>query len=73
MKRVLLFFRVIIKYWELDTPRNRERYKIPVTTHYKDPEQDSQFDDYTKDVLKELWQDDYLDADKELEANLYTD
>ena len=37
-----------------DTPRNRaimERYKTLVTTHYKEPGQDGQFDDCTKDVF----------------------
>ena len=45
-----------------DTPRNRaimERYKTLVTTHYKEPGQDGQFDDCTKDVLEELCEDDY--------------
>ena len=39
-----------------DTPRNRaimERYKTLVTRHYKDPEQDGQFDDCTKDCIGE--------------------
>ena len=55
-----------------DTPRNRaimERYKTLVTTHYKEPGQDGQFDDCTKDVLE----DDYSDTEEELEANLDTD
>ena len=59
-----------------DTPRNRaimERCKTLVTTHCKEPGQDGQFDDCTKDVLEELWEDDYSDAKKELEANLDTD
>ena len=59
-----------------DTPRNRaitERYKTLVTTHYKDPEQDGQFDDCTKDVLEELCEDDYSDVEEELEANPDTD
>ena len=59
-----------------DTPRNRaimERYKTLVTTHYKEPGQDGQFDDCTKDVLEELCEDDYPDAEEELEANLDTD
>ena len=59
-----------------DTPKNRaimERYKTLVTTHYKEPGQDGQFDDYTKDVLEELCKDDYSDAKEELEANLDTD
>ena len=59
-----------------DTPRNRaimERYKTLVTTHYKEPGQDGQFDDCTKDVLEELCEDDYSDAEEELEANLDTD
>ena len=59
-----------------DTPRNRaivERYKTLVTTHYKEPGQDGQFDDRTKDVLEELCEDDYSDAEEELEANLDTD
>ena len=46
-----------------DTPRNRaikERYKTLVTTHYKEPGQ-------------ELCEDDYSDAEEELEANLDTD
>ena len=37
-----------------DTPRNRtimKRYKTLVTGHYKDPEQDGQFDDCTKDCI----------------------
>ena len=45
-----------------------ERYKTLVTTHYKEPG-----DDCTKDVLEELCEDDYLDAEEELEANLDTD
>ena len=59
-----------------DTPRNRaimERYKTLVTTHYKDPGQDGQFEDRTKDVSEELCKDDYSDAEEELEANLDTD
>ena len=59
-----------------DTPRNRaimERYKTLVTTHYKEPGQDGQFDDCTKDVLEELCEDDYSDAEDELEANVDTD
>ena len=65
----ILFFRVIIEYRELDTPRNREimeRYKTLVTTHYREPGQDGQFDDYIKNVLEELCQDDYSDAEEEL-------
>ena len=50
-----------------------ERYKTLVTTHYKEPGQDGQFDDCTKDVLEELCEDDYPDAEEELEANLDTD
>ena len=45
-----------------DTPKNRtimERYKTLVTTHYKEPGQDGQFDNCTKDVLEELYNDDY--------------
>ena len=59
-----------------ETPRNRaimERYKTLVTTHYKEPGQDGQFDDCTKEVLEELCEDDHSDADEELEANLDTD
>ena len=59
-----------------DTPRNRaimERYKTLVTTHYKEPVQDGQFDDCTKDVLEELCEDDYSDAEEEVEANLDAD
>ena len=59
-----------------DTPRNKaimERYKKLVTTHYKEPGQGGQFDDCTKDVLEELCEDDYSDAEEELEANLDTD
>ena len=59
-----------------DTPRNRsvmERYKTLVTTHYKEPGQDGQFDDCAKDALEELYEDDYSDAEEELEANLDTD
>ena len=59
-----------------DTPKNRaimERYKTLVTTHYKEPGQNGQFDDCTKDVLEELCEDDYSDAEEELEANLDTD
>ena len=44
-----------------DTPRNgaiMERYNTLVTTHHKEPGQDSQFDDCTKDVLEELCEDD---------------
>ena len=59
-----------------DTPRNRaimERYQTLVTTHYKEPGQDGQVDDCTKDVLEELCEDDHSDAEEELEANLDTD
>ena len=59
-----------------DTPRNRaimERYKKLVTTHYKEPGQGGQFDDCTKDVFEELCEDNYSDAEEELEANLDTD
>ena len=76
IKKVFLFFRVIIEYRELDTPRNKEimgRYKTLVTTHYKEPGQDGQFDDCTIDVLEKLCEDDYSDAEEELEANLDTD
>ena len=76
IKKVFLFFGVIIEYRELDTPRNRaimERYKTLVTTHYKEPGQDGQFDDCTKNVLEELCEDDYSDAEEELKANLDTD
>ena len=47
--------------------------KTLVTTHYKESGQDGQFDDCTKDVLEELCEDDYSDAEEELEANLDTD
>ena len=59
-----------------DTPRNRaimEKYKTLVTTRYKEPGQDGQFNDCTKDMLEELCEDDYPDAEEELEANLDTD
>ena len=59
-----------------DAPRNRaimERFKTLVTRHYKEPRQDCQFDDCTKDVLEELCEDDYLDVEEELEASLDTD
>ena len=59
-----------------DTPKNRaimERYKTLVTTHYKEPGQNGHFDDCTKDVLEELCDDDYSDAEEELEANVDTD
>ena len=59
-----------------DTPRNRaimERYKTLVTTQYKEPGQDGKFDDCTKDVLEELCEDDYSDAEEELEPNVDTD
>ena len=59
-----------------DTPRNRaimKRYKTLVTTHYKEPGQDGQFDDCTEDVLEELCKDDYSDAEEEVEANLDAD
>lgn len=49
-----------------DTTRNKaiiERYKTLLTTHYKKPGQDGQFDDCTKDVLEELSEDDYSDAE----------
>ena len=45
-----------------------ERYKTLVTTHYKKSGQDDQFDDCTKNVLVELCEDDYSDA--ELGKNL---
>ena len=35
--------------------------------------QDGQFEDCTKEVLEELCEDDYSDAEEELEANLDTD
>ena len=60
----------------VDTPRNGAimgRYKTLVTTYYKEPGQDGQLDDSTKDVLEELCEDDYSDAEEELEANLDTD
>ena len=49
--------------------------KIQDTRNYtlKEPGQDGQFDDCTKDVLEELCKDDYSDAEEELEANLDTD
>ena len=50
-----------------------ERYKTLVTTHQKEPGQEGQFDDFTKDVLEELCEDHYSDAEEELEANLDTD
>ena len=50
-----------------------ERYKTLVTTHYTEPGQDGQFDDCTKDVLEKLCEDDYSDAEEELEANLDAD
>ena len=59
-----------------DTLRNRaimERYKTLITTHHREPGQDGQFDDCTKDVLEELYEDDHSDAEEELEANLDTD
>ena len=59
-----------------DAPRNRaimERYKTLVTRHYIEPGQDGQFDDFTKDVSEELCEDDYSDAEEELEANLDND
>ena len=48
------------------------RYKTLVTTNYKEPGQDGQFDYYTKDVLVELRGDDYSDAEEleSLEGNL---
>ena len=58
-----------------DTPRNRaimERYKTLITTQYKEPGQDGKFDDCTKDV-QELCEDDYSDAEEELEPNVDTD
>ena len=74
VKTVFLFFRVFIEYRELDTPRNRvilERCRTLVTTHYKKPGQDGQFDDCTKNVLEELCEDDY--SEEVLNANLDTD
>ena len=56
-----------------DTPRNRaimERYKTLVTTHSVPA---GQFDDCTKDVLEELCEDDYSDAEEKLEANVDND
>ena len=41
--------------------------------YYKEPGQNGQFDDCTKDVLEELCEDDYSDAEDELEANVDTD
>ena len=42
--------------------------KTLVITHYKEPGQDSQFDDCTKEVLEELCEDDDSDAEEELEG-----
>ena len=50
-----------------------ERYTALVTIHYQEPGQDGQFDDCTKNVSEELCEDDYSDAEEELEANLDTD
>ena len=59
-----------------DTPRKRvimERCKTLATTHYRETGQDGHFDDCTKDMLEELYEDDYSDAEEKLEANLGTD
>ena len=58
-----------------DTVRNRaimERYKTLVTRHYKEPVQDCQFDDCTKDVLEELCKDDDSDAAKKNLRRIFT-
>ena len=39
-----------------------EWYKTVIAAHYKEPGQDGQFDNCTKDVLEELWEGDYSDA-----------
>ena len=75
IKKVFLFFRVIIEYRELDTPRNRaimERYNTLVTTHYKGPDRMVSLTT-VQGMYKELCEDDYSDAEEELEANLDTD
>ena len=67
---------VAVIYEMDDTPRNRaimERYKTLVTTHYKELGKDGQFDACTKDVLEELCEGDYSDAEEQLAANLDTD
>ena len=46
---------------------------VPVRSTNKEPGQDGQFDDCTKDVLGELCEDDYSDAKEEFQANLDTD
>ena len=61
--------------WTIHAPRNRaimERYKTLVTRHYKEPGQDCQFDDCTKDVLEELSEDDYSDAAKTNLRRIFT-
>ena len=51
---------------------NHEAWTL-IATQYKEPGQDGKFDDCTKDVLEELCEDDYSDAEEEFEPNVDTD
>ena len=57
---------------EMDlTERNKailEKYKQIVVSNYKEPGMDGNFDDCTKQVLKEL-EDDDSDTDEEVQSN----
>ena len=57
---------------EMDlTERNKailEKYKQIVVSNYKEPGMDDNFDDCTKEVLKEL-EDDDSDTDEEVQSN----
>ena len=56
---------------EMDLERNKailEKYKQIVVSNYKEPGMDGNFDDCTKEVLKEL-EDDDSDADEEVQSN----
>ena len=57
---------------EMDlTARNKailEKYKQIVVSNYKEPGMDGNFDDCTKQVLKEL-EDDDSDTDEEVQSN----
>ena len=59
---------------EMDaTTRNRailEKYKQIVIANYKEPGQDGKFDDCTKEVLKELMQDEDSDPEEAVEESV---
>ena len=51
-------FLVLLSHFQVSNRVIMERYKTLVSTHYKEPGQDGQFEDCTKEVLEELCEDD---------------